>query len=168
MNPALLNVLVNFGSVLLAQSIPFGSRPEYVLWARVWFVFSHIACIVVYYYCYDKADRRNDLRPLKYMNYKSKSDKPHVTTVRDYDLVETTTGMTNVFLALLFVGFLHVYARYTSPLVAESLVLSWHSINAPVVKVWFWGRPATGDLARPFHASQRIAKPDDAAQGTAK
>lgn len=72
----------------------------------------------------DKADgqirKKNDLTVIKYVQPKSpmqpdSKDELVTTTVRDYDLAETSKAMKGLFTGMAFMGFLHLYMGYIPP-----------------------------------------------------
>lgn len=70
MNAAVTNMAVMYGSMQLAQRIPFDDQPEYVAYARTGYVVAQLACIAVYYYCSIQVKKKNDLTVLKYVDAK--------------------------------------------------------------------------------------------------
>lgn len=50
-------------------------------------------------------------------------------------------------------GFLHVYMHYTQPLFIQGLMGLKNVYDAKPVQIYIFGKPAEGDLKRPFKAS---------------
>lgn len=64
--------------------------------------------------------KKNDLTVIKYVQPKSpmqpdSKDELVTTTVRDYDLAETSKAMKGLFTGMAFMGFLHLYMGYIPP-----------------------------------------------------
>ena len=74
------------------------------------------------------------------------------TTVRDYDLQETSKLIRGVYMGVLMMGFLHGYMKYTQPLSIQGLMGLKNLIEAKPVAIHVFNRPAQGDLKRPFKA----------------
>lgn len=72
------------------------------------------------------------------------------TTVRDYDLAETSKLVRGVYMGVLMMAFLHGYMKYTQPLFIQGLMALKNLYEAKPVAIHIFGRPAQGDLKRPF------------------
>ena len=91
------------------------------------------------------------------------------TTVRDYDLsetsklvrdvpvcpVETYTPLVSrqikgVYTSLAMMAFLHIYFKYTQPLFVQGIMAFKSLYEAKTVKIHVFGQNADGDLKRPF------------------
>lgn len=96
------------------------------------------------------------------------------TTVRDYDLAETSklvrvssllyspllimaffpcvacTQIKGVFTSVAMMGFLHLYLKYTQPLFVQAIMAFKSLYEAKTVKIHVLGQNAEGDLKRPF------------------
>jgi hypothetical protein len=55
-------------------------------------------------------------------------------------------------MGVLMMGFLHGYMKYTQPLFIQGLMGLKNLIEAKPVAIHILGRPAQGDLKRPFKA----------------
>ena len=71
MNAAIGNMAIMFGAMQVAKRIPFDENPEYVLYARLVYAASQLACLAVFYYCSIQVKKANDLTVLKYVNAKN-------------------------------------------------------------------------------------------------
>lgn len=95
------------------------------------------------------------------------------TTNRDYDLAEMSKQLRQVLLGIAMMAFLHGYMQYTQPLFIQGvmplknvwdqpvcllLFISYndqecsviHVIYKQMIKIHLLGKPAVGDLKRPF------------------
>lgn len=75
------------------------------------------------------------------------------TTVKDYDLGEVSKLIRSVFMGLAMMGFLHVYMKFTQPLFIQGLMGLKSLYDAKLVQIHILGKPAVGDLERPFKAA---------------
>lgn len=96
------------------------------------------------------------------------------TTVRDYDLAETSKlvrvhspalfpsvhhailrvriQIKGVFTSVAMMGFLHLYLKYSQPLFVQAIMAFKSLYEAKTVKIHVLGQKAEGDLKRPFKA----------------
>ena len=92
------------------------------------------------------------------------------TTVRDYDLAETSKlvrgilspfcvvethtlwQIKGVYTSLAMMGFLHIYFKYTQPLFVQAIMAFKSLYEAKIVKIHVLGQNTDGDLKRPFKA----------------
>jgi len=96
------------------------------------------------------------------------------TTVRDYDLAETSklvrvhsplctpllmipfsacfvcTQIKGVYTSVAMMGFLHIYLKYSQPLFVQAIMAFKSLYEAKTVKIHVLGQKAEGDLKRPF------------------
>ena len=49
-------------------------------------------------------------------------------------------------------GFLHLYMKYTQPLFIQGIMALKGLYDAKLIQIHIFGKPATGDLKRPFKA----------------
>ena len=88
------------------------------------------------------------------------------TTVRDYDLAETTKlvcdsssfmifhvhrfQVRGAYMGIAMMAFLHLYMKFTQPLFIQALMGIKGLYDAKPVHIHILGKPAEGDLKRPF------------------
>lgn len=53
-------------------------------------------------------------------------------------------------------AFMHLYLGYTNPLVLQSIIPLKGALESNLVKIHVWGKPAKGDLQRPFKQAAGI------------
>lgn len=80
-------------------------------------------------------------------------DELVTTTVRDYDLTETSKAMKGLFTGIAFMGFLHLYMGYIPPLFVQSLTTLKGVLESNEVKLHLWGSKPEGPLSRPFKSA---------------
>lgn len=66
------------------------------------------------------------------------------------DSLHTSIKIRGVFMGLAMMGFLHLYMKYTQPLFLQGVMAVKNLYDAKLVQIHILGKPATGDLKRPF------------------
>ncbi|KAH9937906.1 inorganic phosphate transporter [Epithele typhae] len=154
MNPAVNSLVISLGAMQVARRIPFDD-PQVLMYVRIAYVTTQITVLGMYYYVGLQIKKKNDQTVLKYVepNAMDKdASKLVTTTVRDYDLQETSKLMRAVYFGLAMMGFMHFYMGYTQPLFIQALMGLKGLYDAKPVAIHVLGRPAEGDLKRPFKA----------------
>jgi len=109
---------------------------------------------LLYYYTSMKIKEKKDLTVLKYVEapnpMSGDGDKVVTTTYRDYDLSETSKLIRSSYMAILMMGFMHLYLGYTQPLFVQALMGLKGLYEAKPIAIHVFGKPAEGDLKRPF------------------
>ncbi|KAL6942117.1 hypothetical protein ACO0QE_003283 [Hanseniaspora vineae] len=163
MNPAVTNI----GLMLLMNQ--FAKRLDLenndtIFYIRVAFVAMNLITYLIYQYTRMQIIKRNDLTTLKYKEQKSAfqsmadpnaagaADDMHITTHRDYDLSQVDTAIKGMYSSLAMMGFMHLYMKYTQPLLMQSVSPVKGALESPVVKIHLFGKAASGALKRPFTA----------------
>ncbi|CAE7162922.1 unnamed protein product [Rhizoctonia solani] len=156
MNPAVTNLMVSLGAMQVARRIPFDD-PEVLQYVRFGYIAAQVICLATFFYVSYKVKAKNDETVLKYVEPKNpmspESGGLVTTTVRDYDLAETSKLIRGVYMGVLMMAFLHGYMKYTQPLFIQGLMGLKNLIEAKPVAIHVLGRPATGNLKRPFKAA---------------
>jgi hypothetical protein len=78
--------------------------------------------------------------------------KPVTTTNMDYDKGQLRQLLRSQLMGVGMMGVMHLYMKYTNPLLIQSIIPLKGAIESNLVKIHIFGKPATGDLARPFKA----------------
>lgn len=79
--------------------------------------------------------------------------KPVTTTNMDYDKQQMRTLIKGQVMGLGMMGVMHLYFKYTNPLLIQSILPLKSALEANLVKIHVFGKPATGELQRPFKAA---------------
>ncbi|KAJ8079318.1 phosphate transporter (Pho88) [Marasmius tenuissimus] len=135
MSSPVQNLMISLGAMQLARRINF-ENPETLNYVRVGYVATQLVLLGIYYY----------------VSIISGSEQPKLvtTTVRDYDLAEVSKLLRSVYMGVAMMGFLHGYMKYTQPLFVQSLMGLKGIYDAKPVAIHLLGKPAEGDLKRPF------------------
>ncbi|KAJ3558356.1 hypothetical protein NM688_g979 [Phlebia brevispora] len=155
MNAATQNLVVSIVAMQLARKIPFDD-PQVLTIVRIVYVVTQVVVLGVYYYVSAKIKEKNDQTVLKYVEPANPMSKEPgnlvVTTNRDYDLGEVSKLVRGAYIGIAMMVFLHGYMKYTQPLFIQALMGVKNLYDAKPVAIWVLGKPAEGDLKRPFKA----------------
>ncbi|THH31197.1 hypothetical protein EUX98_g2967 [Antrodiella citrinella] len=155
MSAAVSNLVISLVSMQVAKKIPF-EDPQVLLYVRIAYVVVQALVLGVYFLVTQKIKSKNDQTVLKYVEPASpmSSDQGQLITitVKDYDLQETSKAVRSVYMGIAMMGFLHGYMAYTQPLFIQSLMGLKGLYDAKTVAIHLLGKPAEGDLKRPFTA----------------
>ena len=80
-------------------------------------------------------------------------DKTVTTTVHAYDRSQLRNQYKSQFIGIAMMSFMHLYMRYTNPLIIQSIIPLKTAFESNLIKVHIFGQQATGELARPWKAS---------------
>ncbi len=82
----------------------------------------------------------------------SEEGKLVTTTVHAYDKGQLKNLMRSQLMGVAMMAFMHLYLKYTNPLLIQSIIPLKGLFEANLTKIYLFGQPATGDLKRPFKA----------------
>lgn len=86
----------------------------------------------------------------------SEEGKLITTTVHAYDTQQLRTAFRSQLMGVAMVSFMHLYMKYTNPLLVQSIIPVKSALETNLVKIYVYGYPAIGDLKRPFKAAAGI------------
>lgn len=157
MNPAITNLVVMLVMMQVSRRLDL-EDPDILFYVRAAYLSCQAIALAIYAITRAKITAKNDLTTLKYVepaNTMAGETEPKavVTTVREYDLKQVNTQIRSVFTSLAMMGFMHIYMKYTNPLVMQSISSVKSALEANIVKIHLFGTPASGDLKRPFKAA---------------
>lgn len=75
------------------------------------------------------------------------------TTVHSYDLQQLRALWKAQLMGVGMMGVMHVYFKYTNPLLVQSIIPVKGLFEGNLVKIHLFGKPAIGDLKRPWKAT---------------
>ncbi|AET38955.1 Snd3p Ecym_3472 [Eremothecium cymbalariae DBVPG len=154
MNPQVTQIILMLVMMRVSQTLNM-EDPTTIMYVRILYVTCTAVTYVIYQATRRKIVAKNDLTTLKYVlpaNIFSgqKEEQLKVTTVRDYDLEQIDTSIKSIYTGLMMMGFLHIYMKYTNPLLMQSISPVKAALEHSEVRIHLFGKPATGDLKRPF------------------
>lgn len=172
MNPAITNLGVMLVMMQVSRRLDL-EDPDILFYVRAAYLSCQAIALAIYAITRAKICAKNDLTTLKYVepaNAMSGETEPKavVTTVREYDLKQVNTQIRSIFTSLAMMGFMHIYMKYTNPLVMQSISSVKSALEANIVKIHLFGTPATGDLKRPFKAAPGLMQALSGAQQDVK
>ena len=75
------------------------------------------------------------------------------TTIQEYDQNQLSAAYKGQLMGVGMMAFMHLYLKYTNPLLIQSIIPVKSAFEGNLVKVHLFGKPAVGDLKRPWKAS---------------
>lgn len=154
MNPQITNLVLMLAMMKLSQKLDM-ENPSVILYVRIMYIACNFITYMIYAITRRKIVSKNDLTTLKYvlpgslLSGKQESELK-VTTVRDYDLEQIDSSIKSIYTGLLMMGFMHLYMKYTNPLFMQTISPIKAALEHKEVSIHLFGKPATGDLKRPF------------------
>lgn len=82
----------------------------------------------------------------------SEEPKLVTTTVHSYDVDQMKALYKSQLMGVGMMAVMHLYFKYTNPLLIQSLIPLKGAFEGSEVKIHLFGKPASGDLKRPFKA----------------
>lgn len=157
MNPAITNGVLMLVMMQVSKRVDF-ENPDILFYVRVGYVSCQLIALAVYLFVRFQVNSKNDLTTLKYVEpanpFGGESDpKAVVTTVKEYDLKQIDGLIKSVFTGVAMMGFMHIYMKYTNPLLMQSISGVKSALEANIVKIHLYNSSALGDLKRPFKAA---------------
>lgn len=99
-----------------------------------------------------------DLTTLKYVEPapmgSTEEGKLVTTTIHAYDNQQIRTAFRGQAMGMAMMAFMHIYMKYTNPLLIQSIIPLKSAFENNMVKIHVLGQPAAGDLKRPFKQPQ--------------
>lgn len=80
----------------------------------------------------------------------SEEGKLVTTTIQAYDAQQVKASFRSQLTGIAMMAFMHLYMKYTNPLVIQSIIPLKSAFEANLVQIHLFGKPASGDLKRPF------------------
>ena len=142
---------------------------------RVMYVLSNVIIFGIYYYCQMQIEKKKgkartlcssmlrrltsdaDMTVIKYVEPaamgSAEEPKAVTTTVQAYDKQQLRTLYKSQLMGVGMIAVMHLYFKFTNPLLMQSLLPLKGAFEGNLVKVHLLGKPATGELKRPWKAS---------------
>jgi len=156
MNPQITNLVVILGMMQVSKRIPF-EDPTWLNGIRGMYILSNILIVGIYLLVAKKIKTKNDHTMLKYLEpappMSGEGSKPITTTVSEYDNSQLKAAFKGVLMGVGMMAVMHIYFKYTNPLLIQSIIPVKSAIESKLVQVHILGKPAIGDLKRPWKAA---------------
>jgi hypothetical protein len=156
LSPQISNLVIILGMMQVAKRIPF-EDPNVLNMCRAAYVLSNVIILGITLYIKSVVDKKKDMTTLKYVEPapmgSSEEGKLVTTTVHAYDNSQIKTMMRSQMMGVAMMAVMHFYFNYTNPLLIQSIIPLKGAFENNMAKIHLLGKPATGDLKRPFKAA---------------
>jgi len=156
LSPQITNIVIILGMMQVSKRIPF-ENPDVLNSVRAMYVVSNLIIAGIYVYIQLQINKKKDLTTIKYVEPapmgSSEEGKLVTTTVQAYDSSQLKNAFRSQLMGVAMMAFMHIYMKYTNPLVIQSIIPVKGAFESNLVKIHLFGQPATGDLKRPFKQS---------------
>lgn len=156
LSPQITNLIIILGMMQVSKKVPFDD-PTVLNGVRALYIGSNILIAAIYGYVLLQINHKRDLTTLKYVEPapmgSSEDGKLVTTTIQAYDAQQIKAAFRSQFMGIAMMGFMHLYMKYTNPLLIQSIIPFKSAIEANLVQIHLFGKPASGDLKRPFKQS---------------
>ncbi|KAI0479508.1 putative phosphate transporter [Xylariaceae sp. FL0804] len=153
LSPQVTNLVIILGMMQVSKRVPFDD-PNVLMGVRALYIVSNLIIAAIYGYVMLQINNKKDLSTLKYVEPapmgSSEEGKFVTTTVQAYDLQQIKASFRSQGMGIAMMGFMHLYMKYTNPLLIQSIIPLKGAFESNLVKIHLLGKPATGDLRRPF------------------
>ncbi|OKL60265.1 Inorganic phosphate transport protein PHO88 [Talaromyces atroroseus] len=156
MSSQVTNLVIVLGMMQVSKRVPFDD-PDVLLGVRVLYVVSNLVILGIYLYVQSVINKKKDLTTLKYVEPSQlgsgEEPRPVTTTVMEYDKQQLRNSFRSQLMGVGMMGVMHLYFKYTNPLLVQSILPVKSALESNLVKIHLFGKPATGNLQRPFKAA---------------
>ncbi|RDA94667.1 hypothetical protein CP533_2474 [Ophiocordyceps camponoti-saundersi (nom. inval.)] len=157
LNPQITNLIIILGMMQVSKRIPFDD-PTVLNGVRGVYIASNILIGLIYLFIHVQINKKKDMTTLKYVEPppmgSTEEGKLITTTIHAYDLQQLRTAFRGQLMGVAMMAFMHLYMKYTNPLLIQSIIPVKSALESNMVKIYLFGQPATGDLKRPFKQAQ--------------
>ncbi|GIK00821.1 hypothetical protein Aspvir_004850 [Aspergillus viridinutans] len=155
-NPQVTNLAIILVMMQLAKKVPF-DNPDVLFLVRCIYLASNVIILGLYMYTQSKISQKKDMTTLKYVEPapmgSGEEPRPVTTTNMDYDKGQLRQLMKSQLMGVGMMGVMHLYFKYTNPLLIQSIIPLKSALESNLIKIHVFGKPAIGDLQRPFKAA---------------
>ncbi|KAJ9302850.1 hypothetical protein DTO271G3_224 [Paecilomyces variotii] len=156
-SPQITNLAIILVMMQVSKRIPF-DNPDVLLGVRAMYIISNLIILGIYFYVQVQINKKKDMKTLQYVEPApvGTGDKPRpvTTTVMEYDKQQLRQLIKTQLMGVGMMAVMHLYFKYTNPLLIQSIIPLKGALEGNLVKIHLFGKPATGDLQRPFKAGQ--------------
>ncbi|CCD22672.1 PHO88 family protein NDAI_0A05170 [Naumovozyma dairenensis CBS 421] len=162
MNPQLTNIIIMLVMMQISRRLDM-EDPTIIFYVRTFYCSSILISWIIYQLAKRSILAKNDLTTIKFVQPKNvmmaEEEKLQVTTIRDYDLKDVNGSIKSIYTGVAMMGFMHFYMGYTNPLFMQIISPVKGALESNEVKIHLFGKPATGDLKRPFKSGSLFGVP---------
>lgn len=176
------NLVIILVMMQVSKKIPFDD-PNVLNGVRALYIVSNLIIAGVYFYVQMQIDKKRGIPPpciqrpnntnhradstfpdmtvLKYVEPapmgSTEEPKAVTTTVHAYDRQQLQSLFKSQLMGVGMMGVMHLYFKYTNPLLIQSIIPLKGAFEGNLVKVHLFGTPAVGELKRPWKANAGFA-----------
>lgn len=155
MNPQITNLVIVLGMMQVSRKVPFDD-PNVLNMVRAGYLASNLIIMSIYVYIHYLVDKKKDMTTLKYVEPapmgSSEEAKLVTTTIHAYDKQQVRKAFQQQLMGVGMMAFMHLYLKYSNPLLIQSILPLKGAFEANITQIYLFGKPATGELKRPFKA----------------
>ncbi|KAF2168575.1 hypothetical protein M409DRAFT_21325 [Zasmidium cellare ATCC 36951] len=149
MKPQMQNIIIMASAIVASTQIPF-KDPNVLNAARTIYIFINLIVLAILAYTRLRIAQQKDTTLLP-PPPPFKPDKPNKPpTIQTHDLHHFTSLLKSQVTSMLMVALMHLYFRLPTPLVIQSILPIKNALESNLVKIYVFGRPAVGELKRPW------------------
>ncbi|KAK5143451.1 inorganic phosphate transporter Pho88 [Cryomyces antarcticus] len=156
LSPQITNLVIILFFMQASKKIPF-EDPMVLNGVRALYVVSNLIIAGIYLYIQQQINRKRDMTVIKYVEPapmgSAEEPKAVTTTVHAYDLQQLRALFKSQLMGVGMMGVMHLYFKYTNPLLIQSIIPLKGAFEGNLVKVHLFGQPAVGELKRPWKAA---------------
>lgn len=167
MNPLVLNIVLMLTSMQVTKRLDLEDENTINI-IRGCYIASNVIIFLLYFYTRHIINKKKELTTLKYQTTPAafSQEEPSLitTTVHAYDLEQVDQALRGVLQGMAMMGFMHLYMKYTQPLIMQSVMPLKTALENKVIQIHLFGKKAEGDLTRPFKAPSmfgQASQPDE-------
>ncbi|KAF9358433.1 hypothetical protein BGX26_001778 [Mortierella sp. AD094] len=160
MNAQIMNMAIVMGSMQITNRLDLEDTKtkQLILGA---YVASQAVVLGVSFLIKRRIESKKDTAVLKYLDQpkplSGEQPKLITTTNMAYDLEQNAQAQKQAFFGLIFMIFLHFQFGVIRPLVVQSILPVKNALQSKWAQVHLFGKPAEGDLKRPWKADNPFA-----------
>lgn len=157
----------------VSKKIPFDD-PQVLMGVRALYILSNLIIFAVYFYTGMQIKKKKDLTTLKYLEPAAagSGEEPklvtskcmrlgvlwreadaRIATIMEYDQQQLQAAYKQQLMGVGMMAFMHLYLKYTNPLIIQSIIPLKGVFEGNIAKVHIFGKPAVGELKRPWKAA---------------
>ncbi|KAJ1673474.1 hypothetical protein EV182_005158 [Spiromyces aspiralis] len=133
-------------------------EPEYVQYIQAMYALSVCLLMATIFYLKTLVESKNDQSRLEYTEPQLGGQQTHVaTTVKEYDLKDIKRVRNSTLTTAAVVLFMFWKFGFVQPMIFQTILPIFNMIKSPLFQIYLLGKPATGDLARPWRPENPFA-----------
>lgn len=154
MNSTVFNLLLMLVMMQVTRRLD-SENPTVLFYLRTLYITCQLIVLTIYMYTKSIINKKNDNEVIKYSEppspFSGKSETKFInTTIKEYDLKQVDQQIKSIFRSMLMMAFMHLYMKYTNPLLMQSVSAIKSALECNIVKIHLFDKPPKDNLKRPF------------------